>query len=170
LASIDGDGRLVIKHAVMTCVPVGPPAPPLQQLPAPPAAQGNSAPAIAEVKPPVQLGAAVELRAETYDFDKVQVFDNKGKKVTSKQVRQLLKKETPALALWGQKVDPLHLRVLRDGILVFELPPPKGMPGFPGIAPPGIIFTTPYSGFARRKLPWPKSCAAPSSPFVLRTP
>jgi RNA polymerase sigma factor (sigma-70 family) len=135
LASIDGDGKLVIKHPIMTFVPVGPPAPPVKEPPAPPGAQGNAAPgnAIAKVKP------AVELRAETYDLDKVQVFDNKGKKVTSKQVRQLLKKETLALAsLWGQKVDPLHLRVLRDGILVFELPPPKGMPGFPGIAPPGI--------------------------------
>ena len=139
LASIDGDGKLVVKHAVITCVPVGPPALPGKELPAPPRAQGDTAPAVAEAKPAVQLRAAVELRAETYDLDKVQVFDNKGKKVASKQVRQLLKKETVALvSLWGQKVDPLHLRVLRDGILVFELPPPKGMPGFPGIAPPGI--------------------------------
>ncbi|HMF15613.1 MAG TPA: hypothetical protein VKE98_00330 [Gemmataceae bacterium] len=135
LASIDGDGKLVIKHAFINFVPVGPPAPPLKEVPALPGAQNNAAPAIAIAK----MKPAVEMRAETYDLDKVQVFDNKGKKVTSKQVREVLKKETLALAsLWGQKVDPLHLRVLRDGILVFELPPPKGMPGLPGIAPPGI--------------------------------
>jgi hypothetical protein len=79
-----------------------------------------------------------ELRSQTYDLDDVTVLDTRGRKLDKKAVVKLLKKETVALAsMWGQQVDPLHLRVLKDGILVFVLPPPKGVPGLPGL-PPGV--------------------------------
>jgi hypothetical protein len=73
------------------------------------------------------------LRPQTYDLNDVTVLDTKGRKLDKKTVAKLLKKETVAMAsMWGQQVDPLHLRVLKDGILVFVLPPPKGIPGIPG--------------------------------------
>ena len=34
-------------------------------------------------------------------------------------------------SLYGQPVDPLHLRVLKDGTLTFVLPAPKGAPAPP---------------------------------------
>jgi RNA polymerase sigma factor (sigma-70 family) len=82
------------------------------------------------------------LRVNTYDLKDVQVLDNKGKQVDRKDLAKLLKGETVAMALWGHGVDPLHLRVLKDGTLTFLLPAAggfgPGMPGPPG-PPPGFI-------------------------------
>jgi hypothetical protein len=81
------------------------------------------------------------LQATTYDLDDVKVLDTKGKEVDKKDLPKLLKEETVAMAsLCGQPVDPLHLRVLKDGTLTFILPVPKGGGGIglPGIAPPAL--------------------------------
>jgi RNA polymerase sigma factor (sigma-70 family) len=81
------------------------------------------------------------VQTQTYDLDDVQVMDNKGKKVDTKELAKLLKEETVAMAsFYGQPVDPLHLRVLKDGILTFVLPQPKAgvAPALPGVAPPGL--------------------------------
>jgi RNA polymerase sigma factor (sigma-70 family) len=134
LASMS-DGKLVIKTAVMTFVQIRPlPPQPVPPLPPglPGAGGGVAAPAIAiaPVKP------IMKLQAQTYDLKDVEVLDTHGKKLSSKEVMRRLKQETVAVASqWGQKVDPLHLRVLRDDILVFVLPAPRG---FPGIVPPGV--------------------------------
>jgi RNA polymerase sigma factor (sigma-70 family) len=80
-------------------------------------------------------GLAQGVHSHTYNLDDVEVFDIKGKKLDKKEVVKLLKEETVALAsLSGEKVDPLHLRLIKDGTLVFVLPLPKGGPGagFPG--------------------------------------
>jgi hypothetical protein len=70
----------------------------------------------------------------------VQVFDSKGKKIDKKKVANLLKKEKVALAsMGGQKVDPLHFRVIKEGTLVMVLPAPKGLPGGGGIRGGGGI-------------------------------
>ena len=156
LASIGKDGKLVIKTATVVFrgvpgpVPVpapaappgvggaggGLPAPPAQILP--PLAAGGAgaaapAPGVAFAQPAWELGA------QTYDLDDVQVLNTRGRKLDKKTVVRLLKKETVAMAsLWGQEVDPLHLRVLKDGILVFVLPLPKVAPAVPGVAPPGV--------------------------------
>lgn len=79
----------------------------------------------------------------------VQVTDTKGKKIDKSELANLIKKETVAMAsLYGEPVDPLHLRVLKEGTLVFALPAPRngannagnGAGPFPGGAievPPG---------------------------------
>jgi RNA polymerase sigma factor (sigma-70 family) len=121
LASIDKDGKLVIKMAVTMLRAAGVGA----------AGPNGAAPAIARVE------QVTKLQSQTYALDDVQVLDTKAKKLDKKKVAKLLKKETVALAsLWGQKVDPLHLRVIKDGTLVFVLPAPKGN-GF--IGPPGRV-------------------------------
>jgi hypothetical protein len=71
----------------------------------------------------------------TFNLDDVEILDTRAKRVDRKTVLKRLRTETVALAsMWGQKVDPLHLRVIKDGTLIFVLPAP---PGVPGAAPPG---------------------------------
>jgi RNA polymerase sigma factor (sigma-70 family) len=74
--------------------------------------------------------SGVELRTveETVkvDLDRVRVFDSKGNKIDRKALPKLLQGETVALAAFeGEEVDPLHFRVLKEGTLIFILPPPK---------------------------------------------
>ena len=135
LARIDSDGGLVIKrvgHFVrMGAGPGaiaggGGPGP----LPAP-GAGGGIRVGFGGPPPGVQ--------SQTYKLEEVEVFDTKGRKLDQKEVAERLKQETVALAsLTGQKVDPLHLRLIKDGTLVFVLPLPKGGPGgaLPGLPPP----------------------------------
>jgi len=60
-----------------------------------------------------------------YDLKEVQVFDTKGKEIDKKRLAELLKDESVAVASFGdQQPDPLHLRILKEGTLVFILPPP----------------------------------------------
>jgi RNA polymerase sigma factor (sigma-70 family) len=89
---------------------------------------------------PGNLVQVTTVQSQTYDPGDVEIIDTKGKKVDKKELPKLLKEETVAMAsLYGQPVDPLHLRVLKDGILTFVLPQPKGVaPGLPGVAPPGF--------------------------------
>jgi hypothetical protein len=139
LASVNSDGKLVIKTAVTHYVPIAPrPLPPQQVPPVPPRllpGRGGPAPAIAVA--PFQ--PVMQAHSQICDFNDVQVLNTKGNKLTRKEVKKQLKEETVAVASqWGQPVDPLHLRVLKDGILVFVLPAPRGMPVFPGVVPPGV--------------------------------
>jgi RNA polymerase sigma factor (sigma-70 family) len=67
----------------------------------------------------------------SYDLKEVQVFDTKGREVGKKELAKLLKDETVAVASFGDlRPDPLHLRILKEGTLVFilPLPPAGGMP------------------------------------------
>jgi RNA polymerase sigma factor (sigma-70 family) len=75
------------------------------------------------------------VHTQAYELKDVSVFDTKGKQIDNKNLVKLIKVETVAMATWGQKVDPLHLRVLKDGTLTFVLPAPQGIG--PGILPPG---------------------------------
>jgi RNA polymerase sigma factor (sigma-70 family) len=138
LASISKDKKLVVKTnaevpgegaVLFGEVKVGgfvPPGPP---------------PAPKKLLLPVIFG---ELRTRTYDLDKVEVFDTKGKKLDSKEVMKRLREETLALAsLHGEPVEPQHLRLIKDGTLIFVLPAPKAGPGAPapGFVPgaPGVL-------------------------------
>jgi hypothetical protein len=75
----------------------------------------------------------MRVHAQTYDLDKVEVLDTKANKLDRNAVIKRLQKETVALATWSAPLDPLHLRVVNDGTLIFVLP----NPGFPGAIPPG---------------------------------
>jgi RNA polymerase sigma factor (sigma-70 family) len=116
LASLDADNKVTIK-TVQTV---------FRRLPNVPPGGGAPAPAMRQ------------LQSQKYALDDIEVLDTAGKKLDKKEVMKHLKKETVALAsLYGQKVDPLHLRVLKDGVLIFVLPAPAGRPGLPGGVLPG---------------------------------
>ncbi len=57
-----------------------------------------------------------------YDLKEVRVLDTNGKEVEKKELPKRLKDEMLAVAAFGE-VDPLHLRILKEGTLVFILPP-----------------------------------------------
>jgi RNA polymerase sigma factor (sigma-70 family) len=137
LASIDRTGKLVIKSKVIAVAGgVG-----MQQ-----ARQGG--PGGIQVGGGAPGGGAIvvafggpgpKMHTQTYDLAKVQVFDTKGKKLDKKAVVKRLKKETVALAsLFEPKVDPLHLRLLKDDTLVFVLPGIK-VQGLPALGNKGVL-------------------------------
>jgi hypothetical protein len=69
-----------------------------------------------------------------YDLGAVEVLDSKGQKVAKERLPELLKHEILALTYSGrEEPDPLHFRVIKDGILVFVLPPhnPAALPLLP---------------------------------------
>jgi hypothetical protein len=51
----------------------------------------------------------------------INVLDNKGKRIDKDQLPRLLKAEVPAMIYVGANFDPLHLRVIKDGVFVFLL-------------------------------------------------
>jgi hypothetical protein len=64
-------------------------------------------------------------REQTYRLQEAQVraYDTNGKEVNWKSLQTLLKKETPALYCYGEKIDPLHVRNFKDGTLIFVYKP-----------------------------------------------
>jgi hypothetical protein len=70
------------------------------------------------------------IQIQRCDLADVKVVDAKGKNIDESELIKLLKKESVAMAsLHGEPVDPLHLRVLKEGTLVFTLPAPKATGG-----------------------------------------
>jgi RNA polymerase sigma factor (sigma-70 family) len=136
LASLDKNKKLVIKTNVQVpgdgVVQVGD-------------VEIGGLPGAPQVRPkhflPVIIG---EVRTRTYDLDKVEVLDTRGRKLEPKEVMKRLKEETLALAsLLGEPVDRQHLRLLRDGTLIFVLPAPRGGAG---AQPPGMPPEDPAAG------------------------
>jgi hypothetical protein len=89
-------------------------------------------------------GRTVEEKVQslTVKPDEVQILDTRGKKIDKKELEKLLKKEVVAMAaMTDGAIDPLHLRVLKEGTLVFVLPMPKRMGPGPGkvIGGPGLL-------------------------------
>ncbi|MFL5244389.1 MAG: RNA polymerase sigma factor [Gemmataceae bacterium] len=98
---IDKNGKLVVKMTIGGRV-------------AGPAVPGAPGPVPADI---------TTIQIHRYDLSDVHVMDTKGKKVEESELAKLLKKETVAMAsLYGEPVDPLHLRVLKEGTLVLALP------------------------------------------------
>jgi RNA polymerase sigma factor (sigma-70 family) len=61
-----------------------------------------------------------------YKLENVKVHDTKGKAIDKKELPKLVKEDTPALVTKGGiAVDPLHLRLCKEGTLLFLLPPPE---------------------------------------------
>jgi hypothetical protein len=68
-------------------------------------------------------------RTRSYKIKKVRIYDTEGRKVKPKALPKLLRKTTPVLVSTdGKKVDPLHLRLVREGTLILILPQPKPRP------------------------------------------
>jgi hypothetical protein len=86
------------------------------------------------------------VRESSYDLNEVQVLDTQGKKVGKKELAKRLKAETVAVASFGAlPLDPLHLRVLKEGTLIFILPAPTPgkLPLVGGAFPPGFVHPAP---------------------------
>jgi RNA polymerase sigma factor (sigma-70 family) len=109
-------------------------------------------------------------RLRAFDLAQVKIHDSHGKKLDAKAVRKLLKGEKLALVYPdGQDLDPLHLRVIKEGTLVVVLPAspnPFNVPGIellpaPGApAPPGGQKAPPPHGIE----PPPDQPPAPGAP------
>jgi len=124
LVALDADGRLTISRTVTVFVPR--------------TTMTSRGEAI------TSYAAVASTAAERYDLEDVRVYDTRGQEVTMKDLRGLLKGETLVLlAVDGRPVDPLHLRLTREGTLVFVLPiQPAAAP--PPVAPaPAVPATVP---------------------------
>jgi hypothetical protein len=67
-----------------------------------------------------------------YKLDEVRVYDTKGGAVDPKDLPKLLRGETLVLVSPdGRPVDPLHLRLVKDGTLLFVVPMPTPVPSAP---------------------------------------
>lgn len=117
LVSLTKDGKLMVKceHMVIAKTRAGMPPLPRGQMPGPRVLIRG-----------IPAHRSFELSC---DLKEVHVLDTKGKEVDKKELPKLLKEETLAVASFGE-VDPLHLRILKEGTLVFILPSPPagGMP------------------------------------------
>ncbi len=74
-----------------------------------------------------------------YAIEEVKTYDTRGKEVERKKLPGLLKGETLVLvSATGQPVDPLYLRLVKEGTLVIVLPVPivPPPPAPPPLAPP----------------------------------
>jgi RNA polymerase sigma factor (sigma-70 family) len=70
-----------------------------------------------------------------------QAYDTKLKKISLKELRKRLPEETPALVfrtMQGKRIDPLHLRFIKEGTLIIALPAPA-IPALPPIAAPAVV-------------------------------
>jgi hypothetical protein len=130
LVSLSKDGKLTLKCEHIVAAKMGFGVPPLLrgQIPGPRVL----------IKDAGGIGAAVAAHRPfefSFELKEVQVLDTKGKEVDKKQLPKLLKEEALAVATFGE-VDPLHLRILKEGTLIFILPFPLegGLP-FPGDLP-----------------------------------
>jgi RNA polymerase sigma factor (sigma-70 family) len=73
-----------------------------------------------------------ELLAVDYTLKDVKIYDTRGKKVGPKKLPELLKGETVVLvSADGKPVDPLYLRLVKEGTLVFVLPASAISPAAP---------------------------------------
>jgi RNA polymerase sigma factor (sigma-70 family) len=133
LVNLTKDGKLVVKMAHMLGFGLMNPQPPGQALPPP------GAPKLGGIGLMPPQGTT----ETTYDLSEVQVLDTNGKEVEKKELAKRLKGETVAVASFASHpIDPLHLRILKEGTLIFILPSPAAggllFPGGKGIAP-GLV-------------------------------
>jgi RNA polymerase sigma factor (sigma-70 family) len=119
LASLTEDGKLMVKseHILVHKKVVRAHPWPEDALPGPHVVIKGFSGGLAAMRPK----GVIEL---SYDLKDVQVLDTKGKEVEKKELAKLLKDETLAVASFSE-FDPLHLRILKEGTLVFILPPPS---------------------------------------------
>jgi len=110
LASIDGSGRIVLRMDV-------------------PDYKTKPQTVIDTILDGVKEKQAVH-RQQTYRLDPkdVKVYDTRGKEVEAKTLRELLKRPTLALYGYGERLDALDVRLVKDGTLIFLYAPSKAAP------------------------------------------
>jgi hypothetical protein len=114
LVRVDDRGRLVVRHKVRTY-------------------QYNVRPGGRGLGPAERITV---LQASYFGLGDARVFDTGGKEVDRKSLPGLLKKEVLGVVYFvGQKVDPRHLRLLKEGTLVFSVPLPAPPPAPAGDTP-----------------------------------
>ena len=85
-------------------------------------------------------------RENRYAADKVKLQTAKGKEIAKADAEKMFRKDRLAVtSMGGGPVDPLHLKLLKDGVPVLVLPgptPPLALPPAPGmpvpVAPPAV--------------------------------
>jgi hypothetical protein len=61
-------------------------------------------------------------QTETFRIDEVRVYDTHRRLIGYKELARRLRKETLAVVYYpGRALDPLHLRLFKEGTLVFDL-------------------------------------------------
>jgi hypothetical protein len=76
-------------------------------------------------------------RTQVFALKDVQIYDTASKEIDRNKLAELLKKPIPVLvSADGGKVDPLHLRIIKDGTLVFVVPSWQARPAPPAQLPP----------------------------------
>jgi RNA polymerase sigma factor (sigma-70 family) len=71
-------------------------------------------------------------------------YTAKLKKIAPKDLRKLLSEETPVLVFWsGEKIDPLHLRFIKERTIVIDLPRPAPRVMPPAAAPASVPLQPP---------------------------
>lgn len=69
------------------------------------------------------------LRTVTFEVQEVTAMDTRGKRLGENELAKILKEQSVIMvSLNGQPVDPLHLRVLKEGMIVLVLPKPIPAP------------------------------------------
>jgi RNA polymerase sigma factor (sigma-70 family) len=124
LVALESDGRLTVWGKTMSYRPVTVYEPVRDQ------PQGRRASTYY-----VPIHVLVE---RSYKVSDVKVHDTTGKAIDSAELPRLLKGEVPALvAADGNPIDPLHLRLVKEGTLIFLLPRPAVEPTQP--PPPAVV-------------------------------
>jgi RNA polymerase sigma factor (sigma-70 family) len=83
------------------------------------------------------------LSTDCWDLAEVEILDNTGMSIDKEQLPKLLHGEVLALIYMGpDKFDPLHLRVIKDGVLVFLLP--SHATPVPAVSPPSAPRPRPF--------------------------
>jgi hypothetical protein len=103
------------------------------------------------------------LTAARYRLAEVQVYDSKGKAVSPRDLPRMLPGETLALvAQDGRPLDRLHLRLVKEGTLVFVVPAPDAVP------PPAVPVSpnTPAAGPPVSTTAPPAASPVPGDPFL----
>ena len=111
VASVDADGRVILRMQVEVFA-----AKPTKGAP------GSE-------NPPVFEPSWTEHSLVLKEKDIVKVQNTSGKAIAFKDLRAHLPKETAALYTWSDKVDPLHLRIIKEGTLIFYLAAPSAPTG-----------------------------------------
>jgi hypothetical protein len=117
LVSLEGSGRLLVRRANHYYEPRT-------------ALNSNG-------QPVTTYHLAAVLDENRYRFKDVRVYDTSGKRIDRKALVKLLPKETLALISFSGDLamDPLYLRLIKEGTLLFVLPAPVGPPAVATPAP-----------------------------------